>query len=68
MQTIKNINFFKTANLKPKNSKKEKNKNKKKTLFFKFWKLGTVYFCTVKTYFQFSKLGAGSGGQPSNFF
>ena len=31
-----------------------------------FWKLGAVYFCTVKTFFQFSKIrgGAGSGGQP----
>ena len=34
-----------------------------------FWKLGAVYFCTVKTFFSsFQKLGAGSGGQPNNLF
>ena len=54
---------FKTVNLKPENSKK-----KKKTTVLEFWKLGAVYFCTVKTFFQFSKLGEGSAGQPNNFF
>ena len=33
-----------------------------------FWKLGAIYFCTVKTFSSFQKLGAGSGGQSNNFF
>ena len=42
---------------------------KKKTTFLELWKLGAVYFCTVKTFFySFSILGAGGGGQPNNFF
>ena len=30
-------------------------------------KLGAVFFCTVKTFFKFSKFGAGGRGQPNNF-
>ena len=34
-----------------------------------FWKWGAVYFCIVKTFSSFQKLGAAdSGGQPNNFF
>ena len=43
-----------------------KGEKRKKNFFFKFWKLGAVYFC--KHFSTFSKLGAGSGGQPNNFF
>ena len=43
--------------------------SKRKTTFFlEFWKLGAVYFCTVKTFYSFQKLWAGDGGQPNNFF
>ena len=42
--------------------------SKEKNLLLEFWKLGTVYFCTIKTFFHFSKLGVGGGGQPNNFF
>ena len=49
-------NFF----LKDQNSPKKKKK-------IEYWKLGAIYFCTVKTYFSsFHKLGAGGGGQPNN--
>ena len=44
---------FKTVNLKPENDVK-----KKKTIL-EFWKLGAVYFCTVKTFFQFFKIRGG---------
>ena len=43
---------IKTVNLKPENSKKQK---KIKT-FLELWKLGAVYFCTVKTFFKFFKI------------
>ena len=33
--------------------------SKKKKTFLEFWKLGAVYFCTVKTFFQFSKIRGG---------
>ena len=36
--------------------KQSKFSKKKKHLFLKFWKLEVVYFCTVKTFFQFSKI------------
>ena len=51
--------------LKDQNSQKKKKKKKK----IEYWKLGAIYFCTVKTYFSsFHKLGAGGGGQPNNIF
>ena len=59
---------FKTVNLKPENSKKKKKKKKKKKTFSELWKLEVVYFCTVKPFSSFSKLGAGSGGQLNNCF
>ena len=44
-----------------------KEKKKKKT-FFEFWKLGAVYFCTVKTSFQFSKIRGGRWRTTKLFF
>ena len=41
--------------------------SKKKKNFLEFWKLGVVYFHTVKIS-SFQKLGVGGGGQPNNFF
>ena len=40
------------------NFKRSKFSMKKKP-FLEFWKLGAVYFCTVKTFFQFSKIRGG---------
>ena len=40
----------------------------KKNLFLEFWKLGTVYFCTVKTFSQFSKIRGGLWRTTKNFF
>ena len=37
----------------------ERSKFSKKKLFLEFWKLWAVYFCTVKTFFQFSKIRGG---------
>ena len=42
--------------LKDQNSQREKKKKKKKKkTFLGFWKLGAVYFCTVKTFFPVFK-------------
>ena len=48
-----------------KNIFKRSKLSKKNKTFLEFWKLGAIYFCTVKTFFQFSKI---RGGQPNNFF
>ena len=53
-----NINKLTTITLKiflkNQNSQRGKKKGKKKkTLILEFWKLGVVFFCTVKTFFQF---------------
>ena len=48
--------------------KRFKFSKKKKKTFLEYWKLGVVYFCTVKTFSSFQKLGAGGGGQPNKFF
>ena len=54
-------------NKKLKNIKRSKF-SKKKKLFLEFWKLGVVYFCTVKTFFQFLKIRGGQGRTTKQLF
>ena len=54
---------FRTVNLKPENSKKKKNQTNKKQLSFFFFVWNYEHFFP-----SFSKLQAGGGGQPINFF
>ena len=55
-------------NNKLKNIFKRSKFSKKKKTFFEFWKLGAVYFCTVRTIFQFSKIRGGRWRTTKQFF
>ena len=45
-----------------------KEEEKKKPFLGEFWKLGAVYFCTVKTFFQFSKIRGGQWRTTKQLF